>query len=332
MKKISVIVLFALIFSLVSCSDNGSVQGVKEPELVHLSKQNIVLYENQTYELIPTILPLEASNASLDWSSSDANVCKVWDGVVTAYSPGISIITAKTANGKAASTKVEVKKLDDLKSVHFSELEISLSVGDTHTLSIVSNPQSSSDQFPIRWSSSDSRIAMVDKKGNVSALKEGSCFIFADVNDKVRASCKVTVSKNDNDSVIENPEADLAILVSVTVDDLPKSFNRFDHNGEIVSTVEMTSYEVLRELTEDGITVSVFLYGTKIYDIDGDDGENAVTVYMEMYKENEEFCMGDRLFSGFVKNGDEVVWKYMFNAQVIPTQRQFHIILSESGG
>ena len=332
MKKISVFLLFALIFSLFSCSDGTLEQEIKEPALVHLSKLEVILYEEQTYRLVPTVLPLDASNAELNWTSSDATVCTVSDGLITARSPGIAIITAKTANGKAASAKIEVKKLDELKSIHFSELELSLAVGDTHALGVVSNPQSSSDQFPIRWSSSDSRIATVDKLGNVSAVEEGSCFIFADVNNNVRASCKVTVNKGDNDFEAEKPEADLSLLVSVTVDGLPKTFHRYDPDGEIVSTVEVTSYEVLRELTEDGVTVSVFFYGTKVYDRDGEDAENAVSVYMEMYKEGDEFCMGDRLVSGLLKNGEEVTWKYMFNAQITPTQREFYIVLSENGG
>lgn len=69
----------------------------------------------RTYEsirLTPRILPENATNKAVTWSSSDASIASVaaqGDGVVTGQRDGTAIITAKTANGLKASCNVTVR-------------------------------------------------------------------------------------------------------------------------------------------------------------------------------------------------------------------------------
>lgn len=55
------------------------------------------------------ITPSNATNKNVTWSSSNPTVATVSNGIITAKSRGNTIITVTTANGKTATTYVEVK-------------------------------------------------------------------------------------------------------------------------------------------------------------------------------------------------------------------------------
>ena len=323
MKKLLFFLLLTPLFLFVSCSDNDvSESNDKKVELVQLSEISIVLYDEQSCRVYPTVSPIDATDKELDWITSRPSVCTVEDGLITAVSPGVATVTAKTKTGKSASVRVEVKELSEVDAIHFTELELSLEVGDTHILDIVATPSSASTKFPITWSSSDKSVATVDRSGKIRARGVGACFIFADIDNRVRASCKVTVGEN---------EADLSELVAVSVRDLPAVFVRRDIFGNIVTKVEVTSYEVNHELTEDGVLVTLLLNGKKLYDIEGSQAQNYVEVVMDLYMEDDTHCDTWNLRAGSVSEGEDVTFEFAFNAVLRPYQRQFYVILSESG-
>ena len=58
----------------------------------------------ETLTLIPTVLPAEATDKSVTWSSSDEAVATVTDGVVTAVAAGTATITVTTTDGAKTAT------------------------------------------------------------------------------------------------------------------------------------------------------------------------------------------------------------------------------------
>ena len=61
----------------------------------------LTLGETETVTLIPTVLPNDATDKSVTWTSSDETVATVTDGVVTAVAAGTATITATATNGTA---------------------------------------------------------------------------------------------------------------------------------------------------------------------------------------------------------------------------------------
>ena len=76
---------------------------------VSLNKQSTVLTVGQSEALIPKVLPVDATNKNLSWTSSNTSVATVANGVVTAVSAGTAIITVTTEDGgKTATCSVTV--------------------------------------------------------------------------------------------------------------------------------------------------------------------------------------------------------------------------------
>ena len=61
----------------------------------------LTLGETETVTLIPTVLPDDATDKTVTWTTSNASVATVTDGVVTAVAAGTATITATATNGTA---------------------------------------------------------------------------------------------------------------------------------------------------------------------------------------------------------------------------------------
>ena len=68
------------------------------------TEATLTLGETETVTLIPTVLPAEATDKSVTWSSSDETVATVTDGVVTAVAAGTATITVTTTDGAKTAT------------------------------------------------------------------------------------------------------------------------------------------------------------------------------------------------------------------------------------
>ncbi|MBO5523072.1 MAG: Ig domain-containing protein [Roseburia sp.] len=97
-------------------------------------------------------------------------------------------------------TTTQAKKKVKSKSISLEATEVTLSVGDIATLHANMKPTNSTDT--ITWSSSNKKVAGVNKYGVVTALEEGSAMITARTTSKKTAKCKVIVKKYLSESEI----------------------------------------------------------------------------------------------------------------------------------
>lgn len=109
---------------------------------------------------------------------------------MNALKGGTAEITAKVSD-KTAVCKVTVKEIH-LNEISLSKAETTIAKGETETLKVIYNPEDTTDDKTVIWSSSNPEIASV-KDGVVTAIKAGTTEITAKVGDKT-AVCKVTVN------------------------------------------------------------------------------------------------------------------------------------------
>ena len=180
---------------------------------VTLSKTSASLKVGETVTLAATVNPSDATDKTVTWTTSDATVATVSNGVVTAKKIGTATITAK-AGEKTASCTITVIPTP-VTSVTLSKTSASLKVGETVTLSATVNPSDATDKT-VTWTTSDATVATVSN-GVVTAKKLGTATITAKAGDKT-ATCSITVIPTPVTSVTLNKTtASLKVGETVTL-------------------------------------------------------------------------------------------------------------------
>ena len=81
---------------------------------ITLDNTSLVISEGNAATITANILPQDASNKRLTWTSSNESVATVADGVVTAIGQGTAIITAKSTDGSNVSANCQVTVVPNL--------------------------------------------------------------------------------------------------------------------------------------------------------------------------------------------------------------------------
>lgn len=89
---------------LTACGNSGDI-AVKS---ITLDQNEITLTEGESITLIATLLPNDATNVYMEWTSSDPSVASVDSGSVTALAAGNATVTVTSHNGKTAVCSVTV--------------------------------------------------------------------------------------------------------------------------------------------------------------------------------------------------------------------------------
>ena len=166
---------------------------------VSLNTTTLNLVEGDTENLTATVMPANATEKDVTWTTSNGNVATVdAQGKVTAVAEGTAIITVTSVNGKTAQCNVVVaKKPNPVTSITLSKTTLNITEGDSETLTVTYAPEDADDRS-VTWTSSDTKIATVDANGKVTAVAEGTAIITAtSVNGKT-AQCVVVAAKKPN--------------------------------------------------------------------------------------------------------------------------------------
>ena len=154
------------------------------PATIKLNKSSATIY---TYGRTSVKLKatLRGTTSSVKWRSSDASIATVDSkGKVTAKKAGIVTITAKSGR-LSAKCQIIVQK----PSVKLNKTKVTLYGNEIVQLKATVVGASKN----VTWISSNSRIAMVDQTGKVTAKKTGAVMITAKANN-CKATCLVTVN------------------------------------------------------------------------------------------------------------------------------------------
>jgi uncharacterized protein YjdB len=165
---------------------------VIEVNSVSISPDILDLESGEKQTLTAIIDPLNATDQTVVWSSSDTTIAgvDVSTGEVTARAAGTANITVTAANGKTATCAVRVTI--EVNSVSVSPDMLDLEPGEKQTLTATVDPLNATDQTVV-WSSSDPAIAEVDAStGEVTAKAYGTANIIATAGGKTD-TCEITI-------------------------------------------------------------------------------------------------------------------------------------------
>lgn len=196
-----------------------------------LNEDNV--YQNE-YPLESFVQPYNAY-CNISWETTDASVCFVNDGgrvdgvpcaKLIATGAGSATITLKVDDGKKVRTQT-MKVIVSTKTINLKlnakKATINMIKGGENTFQLEAFDAKSEEAVAVKWSTSNKKVATVDKNGLVTAKKAGTAVITATTKDgdEVKASCNVTVNKKKVTSIKAKKaltlkvgaEADLTIKV-----------------------------------------------------------------------------------------------------------------------
>lgn len=163
---------------------------------VTLRSTHINIMPGSKYSLTPVVAPDNASDQSLNFTTSNADVATVSStGMITAVGEGKAYITATTVDGSNISRNCVVEVSYPIENVKIDKSSASIKVGKTLTLKASIEPSFASNK-DVKWATSNKSVATVSQDGVVTAKKAGSVVITITTKDGTKsATCKVTVTK-----------------------------------------------------------------------------------------------------------------------------------------
>lgn len=150
-----------------------------QPVSIELSQNQIILNKGEAQKLSVNFTPVNTTNRTITWKSSNPSVAKVEHGRIYAINQGTAVITAETAS---LSVNCTVTVLNPLKEISSNYDKLTLNQGDSKRVVISFYPVDTSDNKTTLWKSEDEAVATV-VEGVVTAVKAGSTVITVNVGE-----------------------------------------------------------------------------------------------------------------------------------------------------
>ena len=206
---------------------------------VALSETELPLVKGATATLTATVVPSDATNQKVTWSSNNTSIATVENGTVTAVSAGNATITVTTEDGNHTAT-CEVTVTVSATGVTLSQTELSLAKGAKATLRATVVPSDATNQ-KVRWSSNNTSIATVEN-GTVTAVSGGNATITVTTEDgNHTATCSVAVEATSTvedvvfASVVVSPNP-FGEQLCITYGDLRGQYVLYNAQGVVVAS------------------------------------------------------------------------------------------------
>ena len=170
-----------------------TVKVIRSVTGIEINKKDLTIYTGEKETLICNVLPEDADERAVVWTSADNEIATVADdGTVTGVKAGATTVTVKSKDGDfTAQCEVTVKQ--HVESVTVDKASVTLKRGEETDLSVTVLPEDATNKN-YSFKSSDESVATVTQQGHIVALKAGEAVITVTAEDKNKtAECKVTV-------------------------------------------------------------------------------------------------------------------------------------------
>ena len=141
----------------------------------------------------------------LEWSSSNEKVATVTaKGVVKGISAGETVITVKLAENKKITASCKVSVVIPVAKVTFSDKNVNIPVNATWNLAATVMPKNATNKT-LEWSSSNKKVATVNKKGVITGVSVGTAKVTAVAKDGSKAKAVINIKVEEYDIVFREP-------------------------------------------------------------------------------------------------------------------------------
>lgn len=208
---------------------------------LRMDNRSVTVDTGEDIQLTATILPYDADNKSIVWSSDNPDVADVnGKGVVTGVKAGQTVIRA-TSEDEGISDFCVVTVNQPVTGVSLSKSELSFGkIGDSEQLVASVQPADATNK-ELNWSSSDESVAIVSN-GRVLCSGYGSAIVYVTtVDGGYMASCVVTA--DDGLTGIDGVAADGSVSVDngrLVLQGIPEGMRILvtDISGQVVCSLK----------------------------------------------------------------------------------------------
>jgi uncharacterized protein YjdB len=160
---------------------------------VTLNKTSASIIVGGSETLTATVLPSNATNQNVSWSSSDPSIATVSNGAVTAVSAGDATITVTTEDGGFTTDCIVTVLPLSPTGVSLNKTTLEIGIDETEYLIPIFIPTNATNKN-VTWSNNDPTIASVSASGLVTGIAIGSAIITVTTEDGgFTAACTVNV-------------------------------------------------------------------------------------------------------------------------------------------
>ncbi len=239
---------------------------------VQLTPATATLNEGEVIALNALVLPTDATNTNVVWSSNNTSVATVdQNGQVNAIAEGFATITVTTVDGNFTDTSEinVVIPTVSVNGINVTPATLTINEGETATLSAQVMPANATNRN-ISWSSGDETIASISTLGEVTGLQAGTVTITASTIDgNFIDTSEVTVEANTVSVTRVSVSPETAVLdpgesIQLAAQIFPANATNpavvwsssntrvatIDQNGLVVAIAE--GITLIRAITEDG--------------------------------------------------------------------------------
>lgn len=203
-------------------SENGTIDKLVAVSSITIDgEQTLTLKVNEVATLVATVLPDNATDKTIEWTSFDNDVVEVARGRLLAHKAGDAVITATAKDGQGAKATVTVKVIVEAESVEVSGAK-HVAINGTVTFAATVAPENATDKT-VTWTTDNDKIATVDKNGVLTGVAEGKVVVTATTANGKTANISVYVTK---------------VAIDGTQDEVYNTVDAFATNGEDIVTVK----------------------------------------------------------------------------------------------
>lgn len=165
----------------------------KQIEEIRISIDNNTILKGESKQLTVEILPEEAKDQKIEFSSSNQKVASVdSQGNILGLQSGTTVITVK-AKENNVSSQIEIMVYTPVSDLQLNTESLMLQEGEKYMVKPIIVPKDASNQN-VTYQSENTEIAQVDSLGNITTIKEGDTKIIVQTEaEKIKKEISITV-------------------------------------------------------------------------------------------------------------------------------------------
>ncbi len=242
---------------------------------VSLNEANIEKKAGETFLLVATVKPENATNQNLTWTSDNEDAATVdQDGLVTCNKQGNAKIKVTTQDGNktaVCNVKVNPIMLEDI----VLEEKYYMGTDEEKTIKITKVPANATEEVVLKWKTEDPSIATVDNTGKVTTgnILGETILTVKTADGRIMKTCKLLIQPKMTFTTAKN---ELKLLINAKDEDKNGVWIDLDGNGVKESSENILVFDSEETYTKTAQTIAIYGKVTRLY-FGTDDGSSGLT-------------------------------------------------------